>query len=485
MVKHLPHISIEKYAAYLDGNLPEEEMQQMKAFIDTDADMQAVLEVDNSINSLFEPLSLDENLLDELIEHSFVLPDIGSGTYDEKDQSFVDFFHDAVDRFIDRFPSMSLDNTNIHNEQILEAMNEVFEAPGIHGEMNPIQQHYSDTCAIKSQQIILNDFGIPCTEEELIQFSHEQGWYNGDGTSMIDVGNLLETAGIPCSRQADANIFNLVDELSQGHKIIVGVDADELWKNDSILDKLKNWFNDFFRGDTPNHALIVAGIDTSDPNNIQVIVTDPGTGDYCKSYPLDQFMDAWSDSNCYMVSTDVAMPQTLPQMANFPDSIGHIESVAGVDYADFQIFNDMSYGIPTVIYEGEAWLHPMDSFMHSYFDYAHDDIMFDQIFNSDYLFNDYINHDSVMPQFHNTFDYGMTQIHFDPSNDWDHYAEVNNISMMTNFDYSNFLDQSIADFQMMGDFESVHYCEQQMMMLDYCNHFGFDFYDTFYDSFIW
>ena len=30
MVKHLPHISIEKYAAYLDGNLPDEEMKQIR-----------------------------------------------------------------------------------------------------------------------------------------------------------------------------------------------------------------------------------------------------------------------------------------------------------------------------------------------------------------------------------------------------------------------------------------------------------------------
>ncbi len=58
MIKHLPHISIEKYAAYLDGNLPDEEMQQMKAFIDSDVDMQAVLEADSNIGA---DLYLPEN----------------------------------------------------------------------------------------------------------------------------------------------------------------------------------------------------------------------------------------------------------------------------------------------------------------------------------------------------------------------------------------------------------------------------------------
>ena len=31
---------------------------------------------------------------------------------------------------------------------------------------NPYQQTYPDTCAIKSQQLIMNDFGIPVTEDQ-------------------------------------------------------------------------------------------------------------------------------------------------------------------------------------------------------------------------------------------------------------------------------------------------------------------------------
>lgn len=116
-------------------------------------------------------------------------------------------------------------------------------------DINPYQQAYSDTCAIKSQQLILNEFGIPCSEDDLVRYSAEHGWYNG--TSMEDVGNLLEDAGIPCTRQCDANVFNLVKELSQGHKVIVGVDSNELWGN-----RFVEWLNDFFLGETPDHALL-------------------------------------------------------------------------------------------------------------------------------------------------------------------------------------------------------------------------------------
>lgn len=351
---------------------------------------------------------------------------------------------------------------------------------------NPdVQQAYSDTCAIKSQQLILNDFGIPCTEDDLVRTSIEQGWYDGNGTSMQDVGNLLEYAGIECSRQAGANVFNLVGELSQGHKIIVGVDSDELWNDDTITGKLHNWFKDVFVGDTPDHALIVAGIDTSDPDNVKVLITDPGTGEEMKAYPLDQFMNAWSDAQCYMVSTECAVPQTVPGMENFDIETGHISNVAGMDYTDFQIFNDLSYGIP--VWQPSdfgGFCSPMTSFVNGYFDVVNNNVQFADLFgNQDFLFNQYLTPqcimDNVFPEMSETFAAGVDMIDFTPDNDWLHYVDMNALSGFTNMDYGNFLDQSILNFQAMGDIQSAMYCEQQHMMLDLCDHYGFDFNDSF------
>lgn len=222
----------------------------------------------------------------------------------------------------------------------MDTTNNTINATGI---IPDIQQQYPDSCAIKSQQIILNEFGIDVNEDQLVQFSYDQGWYHADGsgTSAENVGNLLETANIPVTRQENANVFNLVSELSQGHKVIVGVDSGELWGN-----KFEAWLKDLFIGDTPDHALVVAGIDTSDPDNIMVIVDDPGNGDYHKAYPIDQFMDAWSDAQCYMVSTDIPVPDHSASMVNFDYGQGHIATIGGVDYSDFQIFNDLSYGLP-------------------------------------------------------------------------------------------------------------------------------------------
>jgi len=361
--------------------------------------------------------------------------------------------------------------------------NNIFVANGLIGSSNPIHQEGLDTCAIKAQQIILNEFGIPCTEAQLVQFSYEHGWYNGNGTSPENVGNLLEVAGIHVTRQANANIFNLVSELAQGHKVIVGVDADELWHNSTEEEQHQNWLEDFNNdGGIPDHALIVAGIDTSDPNNIQVLLTDPGTGDCCKAYPLDQFMDAWSDSQCYMVSTDVAVPQSVPGMENFNPEVGHLDFIAGVPYTDFQIFNDMSYGIPVFAPLDFGYCYPMNSFVDAFFDFAHQDIGYVALLNNQYLFTDYMNHSLIIPQLVNTYDLGLPNIAFNPMNDWNHYAFDHHVGIMTNDLYNDFLTQSIMDFNAIGDIQSAMYCEQQMMMLDYCNHYNYDFYDTFYCS---
>lgn len=204
--------------------------------------------------------------------------------------------------------------------------------------VNPYQQAYSDTCAIKSQQLILNEFGVEVTEDQLVEYSAEHGWYNGNGTSMSDVGKILADAGIPCTQSIDANIYDLADELSRGHKVIVAVDSGELWDN-GILD----WLKDIFMGDTPDHALIVAGIDMTDPNNPMVVLTDPGTGQPAEPYPLDQFIDAWGDSQNFMVSTDIPTPTAVDSFTENGMTDMHLSEIAGVDYSTFQDFRSYSH----------------------------------------------------------------------------------------------------------------------------------------------
>lgn len=196
-----------------------------------------------------------------------------------------------------------------------------------------IIQQQNDTCAIKSQQIILHSFGIDVPESQLTIEATQRGYYTpGFGSDASQVGELLEDYGVGVHTRDNATVYDLASELAQGHKVIVGVDADELWR--------PSFFNDLF-GEQANHALIVTGIDTSDPNDVRVILTDPGTGDVARSYPMAQFLDAWSDSSCMMVATDEAPALTYDngtfndEMINFDYATGHIPYVGHIPYDIF------------------------------------------------------------------------------------------------------------------------------------------------------
>lgn len=338
---------------------------------------------------------------------------------------------------------------------------------------NPeVQQQYPDTCAIKSQQLILEDYGIDVSESELVHIAGQHGWYNGGGTMPQDVGNLLELADIPVTKRASANVFNLVNELAQGHKVIVGVDANELWHNDTDNEKLINQYNDFWGPSGGNHALIVMGIDTSNPDNVQVIVRDPGSGEDGKPYPLDQFMDAWSDTKCYMVSTDIPAPSFADGMENFDQEVGHISDVAGASYPDFQIFNNISMGLPeSITADDGSVIYPISSLTDAFSDLVSHLIDFAQIFSSDYLFNDYLDCDIVnahmMPTCQTGFD-NIDWAQIQPKGFGMDNGVSRDILANSGVNFNTFFNDCISQFEALGDLNSMQLCQQQLNIIDYC-----------------
>ncbi len=230
-----------------------------------------------------------------------------------------------------------------------------------------VRQQYKDTCAIKSQQLILEKFGINLTEEQLRCEAMTYGWYTpGEGTSMQDVGKLLELHGVTTNQYVNGNIYNLVNELAQGHCVIMGVDSGELWHYgffERVEDK-------FLGGERADHALIVSGIDTSNPNDVKVIITDPGTGDLCKEYSFAQFIDAAQDSNFFMVTTEAPEPNIFN---NFGSDTQHLPYIGDMSYSYFR--------------DHYAFLHHVDSVDLKSFQDAVNDDMYDRVLN-DALPND-------------------------------------------------------------------------------------------------
>ncbi len=171
-----------------------------------------------------------------------------------------------------------------------------------------------DNCAVEAERSIINLFvNPPLSQQDAMYVSATNGWYQpGAGTSMTDIGQMMDTYGIPNHTVVDASVADLARELAMGHGVIVGVDSEELWDNGPLAE-LKQWLSETFGidfGDIgANHAVVVTGIDVTDPANPMVIINDSGVpGGEGQPYPMDKFLQSWEDSNCYYTATDVPLP---------------------------------------------------------------------------------------------------------------------------------------------------------------------------------
>lgn len=368
-------ISIEKMAAFLDGNLSSSEMQGISSLIDNDASLKQIVgasaRIDDTIGSYTES---DLQMPPEIMGEDFSLPDI------END----DFFSFGGDGFSENdnlyhHEGLNASENNFQESEFLnnsENMAKNYRTYGESGEniYDPIfiKQPDDHSCGLRSQQIVLRDFGIDIPFEELEKYALGAGVYSENGTYTYDIGKVLEMAGVGMHQVQGGTIYDLTSELAQGHRVIVSVDANELWYNDSIQGKLSNWFEDVFGDQGGNHALIVAGVEVNplNPDDTKVVLTDPGAGHLRIEYPLKQFMDAWKDSNCFMAATDNPAPyqydaatgmevpsnfvtehhynqfvvdnsyQLSPDMINIPDDYqpmlsGHLDMIGDIPYNDF------------------------------------------------------------------------------------------------------------------------------------------------------
>jgi hypothetical protein len=206
---------------------------------------------------------------------------------------------------------------------------------------NWIYQNTADNCAVAAETSIINQFidgGISLDDASYI--SATNGWYQpGLGTNPDEIGNLMDLSGIPNHSVMNATIEQLAIELQNGHGVIVGVNADELW-DQGVLNDIKQFFLDAFGVDNvnpANHAVVVTGIDLSDPDKPKVIINDSGTPNGAAvKYPLDQFADAWENSGFYYTATDMPIPSSPYET---PSSMGF-------DVGDF-------LGLATTLFTGD------------------------------------------------------------------------------------------------------------------------------------
>lgn len=237
-------ISIEKMAAFLDGNMSASEMQEVSAVIEGNKMLKKVVEASDSIKSHL--LSVDIHLPSELRSLDFEIP--------------------------------SLECNN----------NEHFPL----SEMAAL--HKDNLCAIQCEAYVLRGLGKDVPEEELVSVATERGWLTRKGVALRNIGNVSEYYGIKVERKLYATLQDIKNAIVEQKIVIVSVDEGEL-----IGDEEKERLEDLLIGGRPDHVVIVKAIE-----NDKVTISDPNTPQFSDTYPLDRFMNAWEDSDNYLILCD-------------------------------------------------------------------------------------------------------------------------------------------------------------------------------------
>lgn len=218
-----------------------------------------------------------------------------------------------------------------------------------------IFQGHDPICAIRCQEMIMRDYGIQIPKDELTRFATDKGWYHGHGTKEGDVGNLLEVCNIGTHTQHCDSVYDLINELKDGHRVIVAVDSHELWAEPDSEEY------EFYRNLThADHALIVTSvnIDPLHPENSTVVLTDPGNGSIME-YDFERFAHSWKDSNCFMMATDEPAPYQYNadtkcmEVSNFATDFSLQEFPFHNEFTDIWQVDDLGY----VPFYGEGHLN--------------------------------------------------------------------------------------------------------------------------------
>ena len=138
-------------------------------------------------------------------------------------------------------------------------------------------------CVVRCEFEIIKAYHPDVTLDSLTQLSTDKEWLQDGGTPLYNIGRLSEEYNLSVVRRYDCTIDVISMELFYDCKAIAVVNAEKLYG--STEDR-----ND------PNHAVLVKKV-----TDEQVILYDPQHQKE-ETYTPSQFIEAWKDSQCYMVS---------------------------------------------------------------------------------------------------------------------------------------------------------------------------------------
>ena len=141
-------------------------------------------------------------------------------------------------------------------------------------------------CDIECEEFVLHQFGIEVTHKSLLDTAYKNCWLKDKGMPLYNIGRLLEKNNLPVSRRYNSHIEEVVRLLSAGNQLIAVVD-------DTLLGNAQSSANQH-----PNHAVAISSILVETD---EIILFNPNTDEELTKYSLSSFMEAWRQSNNYLV----------------------------------------------------------------------------------------------------------------------------------------------------------------------------------------
>ena len=165
------------------------------------------------------------------------------------------------------------------------------------------QQAANNSCAVVAQLSIYESItGVCIPEDKACEIAQQSGCFDPEtGTKPSDVGKVLNELGIPTEQKYDASLEDIADALERGERVIVGLDANEIWH--PIHDANGNPVEQANAG----HAVWVTGIDTQPDGTVKIILNDSGTPNGKMSVvDAADFLNAWQDCGNFTTVTRIA-----------------------------------------------------------------------------------------------------------------------------------------------------------------------------------
>ena len=154
-------------------------------------------------------------------------------------------------------------------------------------------------CAVLCEIFILHRRGIPYDQEWLLNAARKKDWLKPEGTPLYCLGNLLAYSGMFVCRKYNSTIDDIRRAIKKDNDVVIGVDREKLYAEDIDLE------------DLTNHAVVVTHVDED-----TITIFDPYQESYIARIPISDFLNAWKESQYYMIQVLQSVEEYTPNPIN-------------------------------------------------------------------------------------------------------------------------------------------------------------------------